>query len=253
MRAENAGVVVAKGIVRYSGHALNEQLTRRRATRATDVPVRTREITGEWLTAVLCGGHPGAEVESYRLDDVSSGTSSRWRATVTYNDAGRAAGLPTELFAKTSLSWTQRLLLGMADVLTGEPGFYGHLRPHLDIEAPRGYHGAVDRASGRSIALIEDIPTTKNALFCTPQRPISRAEIESLLTSMAEWHGRYWNSPKLDQHSFLHKTPGPSSATWPASPGWRSGPGSVCSGRSRCCPRPSCRCTTSCTGRSGHR
>ncbi|MBE1489395.1 phosphotransferase [Plantactinospora soyae] len=208
VRTENAGLVVAKGIVRYSGHALREQIVRQRATGPADVPVRTREVSQEWLTAVLCEGHPGAVVEAYELEDVSSGTSTRWRATVAYNDAGHAAGLPTELFAKTSLSWTQRLLLGMADVLTGEPGFYQHIRPHLDIEAPHGYHGAVDAASGRSIALMEDIATTRQVTFCTPQTPISRAEIEDLLTGMATWHGRYWQSPELDRHPFLRKLPG---------------------------------------------
>ncbi|MDP9844010.1 phosphotransferase [Streptosporangium lutulentum] len=206
-RTDSPGLVVAKGILRYSGHALREQLTRRPATRSTDVPVRTREVTGEWLTAVLCGEHAGAAVESHGLEDVSNGTSSRWRATVVYNAAGRDAGLPTALFAKTSRSWTQRLLLGMADVLTGEPGFYTHLRPHLDIEAPHGYHGAVDPASGRSIALMEDIVATKGATFCTPQTPISLEEMKGLLADMAVWHGRYWDDAELDRHSFLRKTP----------------------------------------------
>jgi hypothetical protein len=207
VRTDSPGLLMVKGIVRYSGHAIREQLTRQRATRMTDVPVRTREVTREWLTAVMRGEHSGAAVESYDLEDVSNGTSSRWRATVTYNQAGRDAGLPTALFAKTSRSWTQRLLLGMADVLTGEPGFYTYIRPHLDIEAPHGYHGAVDPASGRSIALMEDIVATKKVTFCTPQTPISLEEMKDLLTSMAVWHGRYWNDAELDRHSFLQKTP----------------------------------------------
>lgn len=41
-RTDSPGLVVARGILRYSGHALREQLTRRRATRLMDVPVRTR-------------------------------------------------------------------------------------------------------------------------------------------------------------------------------------------------------------------
>ena len=205
MDTGSPGMVVAKGLVRYTGHALREELTRRRATHLAHVPVRTREVTREWLTAALCAGHPGVAVASYDIEDVSSGTSSRWRATVTYDEAG--TGLPTELFAKTSRSWTQRLLLGMADVLTGEPGFYPHIRPHLDIEAPHGYHGAVDPASGRSIALMEDIAATKAATFCTPQTPISRAEMEDLLTGMATWHGRYWDDAELSRHAFLRKTP----------------------------------------------
>ncbi|MEV6866453.1 phosphotransferase [Streptosporangium subroseum] len=206
-RTDSPGLAVAKGIVRFGGHTLWEHLAPQRATSARDVPVRTKDVTREWLTAVLCHAHPGAAVESYDMEDVSSGTSSRWRATVTYNGAGREAGLPTELFAKTSRSWAQRLLLGMADVLTGEPGFYTHIRPHLDIEAPHGYHGAVDPGSGRSIALMEDIVATKGVTFCTPQTPISFDEMKNLLTSMATWHGRYWNDPELGRHDFLRKTP----------------------------------------------
>ncbi|WP_326559723.1 phosphotransferase [Micromonospora sp. NBC_01796] len=194
-------------MARYGGHVLREQLVRHRATGPTDIPVRTGEVTREWLTAVLCTGIPDAAVRAYAVADVSSGTSTRWRATVSYNDAGRDAALPTELFAKTTRSWTQRLLLGLADVLTGEPGFYRHLRPHLEIETPYGYHGAVDPASGRSIVLIEDVATTRQATFCTPQTPISRAELEDLLTGMATWHGRHWNDPGLARHPFLHQTP----------------------------------------------
>jgi hypothetical protein len=54
---------------------------------------------------------------------------------------------------------------------------------------------------------MEDITTTKKVSFCTPQTPISRAAMEDLLTSMANWHGRYWNDPELDRHAFLRKTP----------------------------------------------
>lgn len=206
-RTGNPGLVVARTMARYGGHVLRERFTRHPATGATDIPVRTSEVTREWLTTVLCAGCPDAAVESYEVREVSSGTSTRWRATVTYNGAGRNAGLPTALFAKTSLSWPQRLLLGTADVLAGEPGFYRHLRPHLAIEAPHGYHGAVDPASGRSIALMEDVVATRRATFCTPQTPISRAEMEDLLANMAVWHGRYWDDPELDRHPFLGKTP----------------------------------------------
>ncbi|WP_406291677.1 phosphotransferase [Embleya sp. NBC_00896] len=150
----------------------------------------------------------GAAVESFAVEDVSSGTSSRWRVAVTYNAAGTEAGLPVQLFAKTTCSASQRLLLGLVDLLRGEPGFYRSLRPALDIEAPIGYHGAADLASGRSIVLVEDVVATKGATFRAPRTPLTRPEIEDLLTGMAQWHGRYWEHPDLARHDWLRPPSG---------------------------------------------
>ncbi|NQE71227.1 hypothetical protein [Nocardia gamkensis] len=194
---------VVRGIARIGGHVAKETVTRQRARIPSDVPVTGREVTAEWLTAVLCGGHPGAEVDSFETQDVSAGTSTRWKLSVTYNAAGRAAGLPEELFAKTTAEFKQRLTLDLAGIIGGEPGFFTHLRPALDIEAPRGYHSAVDYRSGRTISLLEDIVSTKGATFCTPQTPIDRTEIEDLLRTMATWHARYWNDAELEAHRWL--------------------------------------------------
>jgi aminoglycoside phosphotransferase (APT) family kinase protein len=160
-------------------------------------------MTVEWLTSVLCSEHPGAAVESFETEEASVGTSTRWRITVTYNEAGRNAGLPVHIFAKSTRSFVQRLTLGLAGILTGEPVFFKHLRRNLDIEAPHGYHGGVDLASGRSVSLMEDIVATKGATFCSPQTPISREQMEDLLANLAAMHGRYWNDPELDKHPWL--------------------------------------------------
>jgi hypothetical protein len=82
---------------------------------------RSAGVTREWLAAVICGGHPGAAVDSFETRDVSSGTSSRWSVTVGYNEAGRRADLPSNLFAKTTAGFKQRLTLDLAGILEGEP------------------------------------------------------------------------------------------------------------------------------------
>jgi hypothetical protein len=188
---------VARGIARYGGCLARERFGRNRAESTDDIPVTGGEVTREWLTAVLCDGHPGAEVVSFHTEDVSAGTSTRWKVTLAYNEVGREAGLPTRLFAKTTVGFRQRLTQELADILEGEPGFFRYLRPELDIEAARGYFGAADRKTGRSISLIEDISASKGAVFSTPQTSISREQMEGLLANMASWHGRYWNSPAL--------------------------------------------------------
>lgn len=202
-RTRNPRLEVIKGIARVGGHVAREGFTRQRARHVTAIPVSGKEVTREWLTAVICGEHPGAAVESFGTKDVSSGTSSRWAITVDYNETGRRAGLPSNLFAKTTVGFKQRLTLDLARVLEGEPNFFRHLRPHLGIEAPLGYHGAVDLRSGRSISLMEDVVATKGATFCSPQTPISREQIKDLLANMAAWHGRYWNAHELTRHAWL--------------------------------------------------
>ncbi|HSA49713.1 MAG TPA: aminoglycoside phosphotransferase family protein [Yinghuangia sp.] len=192
---------MAKGVVRYGGHCLRERIASPRMSGAADVPVSGRQITREWLTAVLCGGQPGAAVESFRVEDATSGTSTRLRLHLAYNEAGRQAGLPEVLFAKTTAKFTQRMMLGLGNTLAREPGFFAHLRNNVDIEAPRGYHGAADQASGRSIVLMEDLVATKGATFCTPRTTVTRPQIEDLVANMATWHARYWDAPELTAHA----------------------------------------------------
>ncbi|WP_245713541.1 phosphotransferase [Nocardia vaccinii] len=201
--SRNPVLETVRGIARIGGHVARERIARPRAVAATDIPVTGREVTTQWLTAVLCDGHDGAAVESFATENVSAGTSTRWKLTVTYNEAGRAAALPERLFAKTTAHFKQRLTLDLAGILGGEPGFFTHLRPELDIEAPRSYHSAIDQRSGRTISLLEDIDSSKGASFCSPHTPISRGQIEDLLRTMATWHAYYWNHPELDRHAWL--------------------------------------------------
>lgn len=194
---------VLPGIFRLGGHVLAEKVRRRKVV---EIPMKKSEVNAQWLTTVLAAEHPGAEVESFEIVDASVGTTSRWRATVRYNEAGRQAKLPENLFAKTTLTFTQRLTQYLAHALPGEPGFFQHLRPELGIEAPHGYFGAADMRTGRSLTLLEDISVTKKARFCTPMEPITREQMQDLLANMAVWHGHYWESPELKTRDWL-KTP----------------------------------------------
>ena len=69
-----------------------------------------KDVTNEWLTAVLCRDAPGAQVVGFSNPDGSSGSTERLALRVSYNDAGQNAGLPTELFTKAGSHVRQRLL-----------------------------------------------------------------------------------------------------------------------------------------------
>jgi hypothetical protein len=171
-----------------------EKLSRPIARTAEDVPRSGQTVTREWLTAVVCRDHPGAEVVSFETPGGSCGTSTRTALRLSYNDAGQEAGLPTELFTKCSTTFSQRILLGGARVLDGEVAYYTAFRPLVDMEAPHGYWGAWDPRSWRSVVLIEDVAATKGATFVDPTTELTRAQIEDLLAGMAAYHGAFWAS-----------------------------------------------------------
>ncbi|MDN2495117.1 aminoglycoside phosphotransferase family protein [Nocardia nova] len=177
---------------------LGEKIHGPRLRSLADVPISGDKITPEWLTAVLCRDVPGAEVSGFETSNGSSGTSTRVAITVEYNDVGTQAQLPTRLFAKTTTSFSQRILLGGGKMIDGETRFFRDFRPAVDIEAPIGYWGASDPASWRSIALMEDIAATRGAVFSEPTASITREQAEDLVRNLARLHGTFWESEAID-------------------------------------------------------
>jgi thiamine kinase-like enzyme len=108
---------------------------------------------------------------------------------VTWNEAGRAGGLPTRLFAKTTPSLATRLSAGMAAPSEGR--FLRELRPELAIEAPVCLHTARDAFSGRSVHLFEDLTATRGARFCDVSTRIDRTGAERIVDTLARLHGHF--------------------------------------------------------------
>lgn len=184
--------------VRIGAEVLGEKVTRPVARSRGDVPRDGLAISNEWLTDILCRDVPGAEVVDFHSPGGSVGSSTRAALRVTYNEAGQAAGLPAELFTKTTTSFSQRLTLGGARILHGETHFFTRFRPRVEMEAPKGYWGAVHDGSWRSVIVMEDIAATKGAEFIEPTTPLSRSQVEDLVLNMAAFHGAFWEDPELD-------------------------------------------------------
>jgi hypothetical protein len=180
-----------------------ERVLGARALSAEDVPRSPEEVSAEWLTAVLCARTPGARVRSVATGRRSVGTTTRTALEVAYNEPGIAAGLPSMLFVKCTTTIAQRLMLGLGGLIDGEPGFYAHVRPALEIEAPIGYFGAVDRRSWRSIVVMEDVAATRGARFWQPAATVGRERIEDLLATAAAWHGALWDDARLREWHWL--------------------------------------------------
>src|SRR5262245_39638729 len=126
----------ALAALKIGGRVAFEHLVRPKAKRFEDVPCSPYAITADWLTAVLCGKTPGAIVTHVEVKPASAGTHERHRLTVSYNEEGRRAGLPTPIFTKSLPSIVTRMIGGFNGTARVEGSFYTQLRPQLEIEAP---------------------------------------------------------------------------------------------------------------------
>ncbi|MUL65985.1 hypothetical protein BOO86_16025 [Mycobacterium sp. CBMA 234] len=195
----NKKVWLASRAAAVGAHMATEKLRPTEPRTVADVPSDGVSLTTEWLTAVLCAEVPGAQVVSWHSPGGSSGTSARAALRVTYNAAGQAACLPTQLFTKSTKDFSQRLLLGAVDCVHGETYFYLDYRPKIDMEAAVGYWGGVDDASWRSMILMEDIAATRGAKFVDATERLTHEHVRDALSNLAAMHGTWWNSPALNK------------------------------------------------------
>jgi hypothetical protein len=200
MRAERVKFIagLAATVGKVVGHVVMERVRPQPLRTVADVPRTPDDATPEWLTLCLCGEHPGAAITAIENLGGSSGTSTRRRLRLTYNEAGRAAGLPEHLYAKTTTTVTQRLILGLTGIIEVEGQSYERALPLVEIEVPRGYFSSFDKGSWRSFVVTEDVAATRGAEFCTPQTELTLAQVKELLSAMATWHGTLWEHPVLE-------------------------------------------------------
>ncbi|MFT4054132.1 MAG: phosphotransferase [Novosphingobium sp.] len=160
-----------------------------------DIPWRYEAITPEWMTHILCKGHPEAHVTGVTLDVPDSGTSNRRRIFVTYNAAGQALGLPPSVFCKATVDLRNRLLLSTSGLLS-ETTFYNAIRPHLAIEAPEAYLATYDPESYASIVMLRDMGG--QSTFCNHHTQMTLERVQDQMRVLATLHGQYYRSPQLD-------------------------------------------------------
>ncbi|HEY1972006.1 MAG TPA: phosphotransferase [Pseudonocardia sp.] len=177
-------------------HVTKEKLTRPRPTTLREVPPSPEALTPRWLTQALCDGTPNAAVLGYELGPRNDGTSARRTMRVTYNEAGRAAGLPEALFTKSGPTFLNRMVGAGAGLARVESSFYSQVRPLLDIEAPTTLYSAYDPVSHRQLLITDDVTQTRGASFGDARnRVLTSGQTEQIIDTLAALHARFWNAP----------------------------------------------------------
>lgn len=194
-------VKTSRAVLKIARNVAWEQVSATKPKDLSEVPCSPDALTTEFLTRVLCSNHPGAEVVAIELGRRSSGSGSRCSFSLTYNELGKQAGLPTKLFLKSQEGFYQRLQQHRLKIDQSEASFYKTIRPEVDIETPRPYYSAFDSETCRLAVIMEDVIDSKGARFFEVDTPIEKEDAEGMLILLADLHSRYWQSERLD-HEF---------------------------------------------------
>ncbi len=157
----------------------------------SQLPLSYEDLTTDWLTQALCPPSlPRARVECFMLEAADDGTSNRRGISVDYNDAGREAGLPSQLFCKSTHGLTNRFTLGVSGAALTEVQFYQRVRPLLrGVDAPECVFARYDADTFNSMVILLDLRPHISA-FCDHQTAISKARAQSQVGLLARVHGQ---------------------------------------------------------------
>ncbi|AEG51155.1 aminoglycoside phosphotransferase [Sphingobium chlorophenolicum L-1] len=155
------------------------------------LPLVPEDVTAQWLGDVLAPRYPGTRVERLEINEILWGTGTKMMVTATYDDAGRAHGLPQGLCIKAGLAEHRELVKFCYQT---EARFFAELAPRLTLGLPQILHAAANDDQG--MVVMEDLRPA-GAHICRVQQPLTRDQAAAFLDDLAALHARWWDSPAL--------------------------------------------------------
>ncbi|TLD19070.1 hypothetical protein PspLS_09811 [Pyricularia sp. CBS 133598] len=167
--------------------------------------------TVESLTALWCSEILQAEVAETKVLSVVHGSSSTIVLEITYASSAKGNRLPSRLFFKGGFN--PELIAAfpsLLDTYRREAEFYQHLFPKLScsgIRLPEVYHVGIDKASGQSIVVLEDL-SSKNCTFGNPLEtwPVDRVLMG--VEQLAILHATTWKCDGDPTYAWLQQAKG---------------------------------------------
>lgn len=159
-------------------------------------PWRSSDVTTAWLTDNLARQVPGAAALSATPLDGTTGTTDRRRLSVEWNNTGKEAGLPGNLFLKsTPLTAKNRLMVGPLGMSTNEVRFYDQAADELNGLVPKAWYAHAGLGA-RFLIVLEDIVADGARTYALADR-CDLAHAQGLIDVFARLHALFWNSPRF--------------------------------------------------------
>jgi hypothetical protein len=161
----------------------------------TSGPSQSADVTVRWLTEHL-GKPVGAAALSADALDGTTGTTDRRRLMVEWDETGKTAGLPANLFIKSSpLTTKNRVMVAALDMAVNEVKFYQRASSELEGMVPKAWFSYAG-AGARFLIVLDDLV----AQGAKPYALADRCEVEharGLIDAFATLHARFWESPRF--------------------------------------------------------
>lgn len=174
-------------------------------------PVKSSDVTADWLTRVIGGATRGAVALSATELDGHTGTTDRRRLAVEWNTAGKEAGLPSNLFIKSSsLTAKNRIMVAALDMAINEVKFYQRASSELDGVVPRSWYSHAG-IGGRFCIVFDDVVAQGAKTYALADR-CEMDHARALIDTFAQLHSRFWQSPRFSSDLAFART-------WSSRPG----------------------------------
>lgn len=166
------------------------------------IPDSVESITPEWLSEVVSTRFPHSIAESIEIADAHSGTTGRVRLRVRWNAESDA---PKALFGKLApTDPIQRQMVAFTDMGRREARFYAELAAEVPVRVPTPiWSGWSSEDQARYFILMEDLceagcrfPTAHGGDIT---RTTETHPAEAMIDTLAELHGRYWQSSRFSK------------------------------------------------------
>ncbi|MGW5071801.1 phosphotransferase [Rhodococcus sp. NPDC004095] len=163
-------------------------------TVALQVPREWDELTPDWMTTVLAARHPGARVESVKVEMRDDGTNRRARLALTYAEGDG----PATVFVK-GCDPDHRELVRYTSGLFHEPRLFAS-GAALPLDHPVVYTALIHEPD--DFVLVMENLIARGADPRDATRPMTVEQAAHGVRGLARLHGAYWGS-RLSRNSAL--------------------------------------------------
>lgn len=165
---------------------------------AIDEPHRLEQITPSWLEEIMAKNTQGARLLELTSTDAHDGMTDRGKWSLVWNDVGKAADLPANIFVKaTPHPPLHREMLSVLHMDEAEVKFYRDIHPEIPGVAPDAYYFK-SYGGGRSIIILEDLVERG----CRPYvqgDELTLAHAKAVAVTQAKFHAQFWGSDRFTQ------------------------------------------------------
>jgi hypothetical protein len=171
-------------------------------SRTTRLPRHLHEITPEWLTLMLQNRYPNVVVNNFETIELLSTHTTKLRLALDLNDAGHAAGIPTQVCLKSN--WSEGIKTG--DICEREARFYHLMGSSPTAPIPASFYADWDGdGGGRGVVMLTDLATA-GGRFGNSADLLGIDGVADGLESMAALHGSLWGNRRVDEQKWLQRS-----------------------------------------------